>query len=121
MSATRSVGVVVVLQPSHHGGHQLLQLLGPLPARLQDFFVVGLLLAVVVHHRPVADERQGEATHPGVSGNYYLVDGAHPCSKDKDEVRRCTAKVSACYSNVSQCHWPLPTYHSDVEKRVDLH
>lgn len=73
-----------MLQPSHHGGHQLLQLRGPLPARLQDFFVVGLLLAVVVHHRPVADQRQGEATHPGVAGDDYLVHSAHPCRKDRE-------------------------------------
>ena len=75
-----------MLQPSHHGGHQLLQLLGPQPACLQDLLVVGLLLAVVVHHRPVADQRQGEATHPGVAGDDDLVDGAHPCSGDREEV-----------------------------------
>lgn len=75
-----------MLQPSHHGGHQLLQLLGPLPARLQDLLVVGPLLAVVVHHRPVADQRQGEAAHPGVAGDDDLVDGAHPCSRDIEEV-----------------------------------
>lgn len=79
-----------MLHSSHHGGHQLLQLLCPQPARLQDFFVVGLLLAVVVHHRPVADQRQGEATHPSVTGDDDLVDSAHPCSEDKEEVRSYT-------------------------------
>ncbi|KAF3857918.1 hypothetical protein F7725_011119 [Dissostichus mawsoni] len=71
-------GVVVVLQPGDHGGHQLLQLLRPLPARLQHLLVVGLLLAVVVHHRPVADQRQGEAAHPGVTRNDDLVRASAP-------------------------------------------
>lgn len=52
--------------------------------------MVGLLLAVVVHHRPVADQRQGEATHPSVTGDDDLVDSAHPCSEDKEEVRSYT-------------------------------
>ena len=77
--------VVVVLQSSHHGGHQFLQLLGPLPARLQDFLVVGLLLAVIVHHCPVADQRHGEATHPGMTGDDHLMYGAHTCRQTEGE------------------------------------
>ncbi|TNN63846.1 putative fibroblast growth factor 1 [Liparis tanakae] len=45
------VVVVVALHPGHHGGHQLLQLLRPPPARLQHLLVVGRLPALVVHHR----------------------------------------------------------------------
>lgn len=81
--------VVVVLQPSHHGGHQLLQLLRPLPARLQDLLVVGLLLAVVVHHRLVADQRHGEAAHAAVAGDDHLVHRAHPYRGDTEEEVRC--------------------------------
>lgn len=96
VSVSQSVGVVVLLQPSHQGGHQLLQLFGPQPPRLQDLFVVGLLLAVVVHHRPVADQRQGEATHPSVAGSDDLVDSTHPCSKDRGGEKLCCRHVSAC-------------------------
>ncbi|PWA28841.1 hypothetical protein CCH79_00012823 [Gambusia affinis] len=45
--------------------------------RKQDFLVVGLLLAVVVHHRQVGDQRQGDHAHAAVAGDDHLVDGAH--------------------------------------------
>lgn len=79
------VVVLVVVEPSHHGGHQDLHLLAALPARLQDLVVVGFLPAVVVHHRTVADQRHGEAAHPCVTGDDHLVNGAHPCGEDKEE------------------------------------
>lgn len=79
--ATESIRVVIVLQPRHHAGHQLLQMLGSQPARLQNLLVVGFLLAVVVHDRLVADQRQGKAAHAGVAGDDDLVDGAHPCRR----------------------------------------
>ncbi|KAG7232056.1 hypothetical protein INR49_009939 [Caranx melampygus] len=74
----RKKEAVDIFRPRHHDGHQLLQLLGPDAARLQHLLVVGLLLAVVVHHRAVADQGEGEAAHAGVTGDDHLVDGAHP-------------------------------------------
>lgn len=77
---TSSKGVVVVvLNPGHNGGHQLLQLLGPQPSRLQHFLVVGFLLTVVVHHGLVADQGHGEAAHPSVVGYDDLMSSAHSC------------------------------------------
>lgn len=53
---SQSADIGVLLQLSHHGRHQLLQLFGPQPPRLQDLFMVGPLLAVVVHHCLVGDQ-----------------------------------------------------------------
>lgn len=69
--------VVVVLDPGHHGGNQSLQLLRSLLARLEDLLVIGLLLAVVVRHHLVGDEREGEDAHAAVARDDYLMDCAH--------------------------------------------
>lgn len=77
-AARRLLGVVVVvLDPGHHGGHQPLQLLCTLLARLEDLLVVGLLLAVVVHHRLIGDQREGEDPHAAVTRDDHLVRRAH--------------------------------------------
>ena len=75
--ARRSNKVVVVLDAGHDRGEQPLQLLSPLLAPLQYLFVIGLLLAVVVHHRQVGDEGQGEDAHAAVPRHHHLVRCAH--------------------------------------------
>lgn len=75
--------VVAVLNPGHHGGHQLLQLLRSLLADLQDLLVVGLLLALVVHHRLVGDERERKGAHAAVARDDDLVRGAHACRTEE--------------------------------------
>lgn len=82
--AAGSGEVVAVLHPGHHGGHQLLQLLGSLLADLQHLLVVGLLLALVVHHRLVGDERQRKGAHAAVARDDDLVHGAHACRREEN-------------------------------------
>lgn len=66
-----------MLDPGHHGGNQPLQLLRSLLASLKDLLVIGLFLAVVVHHRLVGDQRKREDAHAAVARYDHLVDCAH--------------------------------------------
>lgn len=85
------------LQPSHQIGHQILQLFGPQPPSLQDLLVVGSLLTIIIHHRAVADQRHGEATHPSVTGNNDLVDSAHPYNEKEEAIHHiCLSSMSCC-------------------------
>lgn len=94
------VSLVLRLQPSHQIGHQILQLFGPQPPGLQDLLMVGFLLTVIIHHCTIAYQRQGEATHPSMTGNNDFMDGAHPFSNEKEEIiiNICLSSVS-CYNH----------------------
>lgn len=75
--------VVAVLDPGHHGGDQLLQLLGSLLPRLEDLLVVGPLLTLVVHDGLVGDQGKGEDAHAAVACCDRLVDSAHAWRGEK--------------------------------------
>uniref|UniRef100_A0A3B3T3T1 C2H2-type domain-containing protein n=1 Tax=Paramormyrops kingsleyae TaxID=1676925 RepID=A0A3B3T3T1_9TELE len=69
----------VVLHAHYHCGHQAGELLRAHLPCLQHLLVVGLLLAVVVHHGLVCDERQCEDPQAAVPGHDGLVHRAHAC------------------------------------------
>ncbi len=95
--------IVVVLYPGDHGGHQPLQLLRPLFARLQNLLVIGLFLAVVVHHRLISYQRQSEDAHPTVPCHDHLVNRTHAWNTWSLGIKLvCTQKwffILKCYIN----------------------
>lgn len=71
------LGIVIVPNASDHGGHQPLQLLCPLLACLENFLMVGFLLAVIVHHSLIGDQRQSKDAHSTVTRHDYFMNRAH--------------------------------------------